>query len=338
MSVRERGRPRLTTLAHITDAHVAPRGRRNAVLKDRSVEILSDLVDQVAEANADATLFGGDNIDNRGDGSRDLEEFLRLANKGPDWLCVVGNHEASDGQKFLSKDEFARRAVGHGIRPGQHRFSEVVGDVRIIGIDTTLVGSHGGHVDDSTLAFLARELRSALEPHVVVLGHHLLAAPWAPYRLDAWDQEYLVSNRDVVTGLLASFPRVRAYLCGHHHASRIHRIAGRGEGGGFWHIMTSSPVAYPHSGRLLRFESDRLVVRSMRPRLDRVAEDGLAAVMSGRKARRYSALGSARSFLDYVAGQPSDNDVILPLVAQPREPSFPWRRPEPSEERFTVQS
>ncbi|MBI4818975.1 MAG: metallophosphoesterase [Deltaproteobacteria bacterium] len=317
----------LTILAHITDAHVAPRGRRNAVLKDRSVEILADVIDQVRESGAHATLFGGDNIDNRGDGARDIEEFTRLAHGGPDWLCVVGNHEAADGHGFLGKDEFARRVSGHGIRPGRFHFSEGIGDVRVLGIDTTLVGSHGGHVSDETLAFLARELHATTEPHVVVLGHHLLAAPWAPYRFDPWSNEYLVSNRDAVIGLLASFSRVRAYLCGHHHASRIQRIAGRGEGGGFWHVLTASPVAYPHSSRLLRFESDAMIVTSLRPRLDRVTEEGLAAVMSGRKARRYSSLGSSRSFLDYVAGSPQDNDVILPFSQRTRVDAMIRREP-----------
>lgn len=308
-----------TVLAHITDAHVAPNGRRTAVLKDQSVSIVSDLIDQLQGLGAEALLFGGDNIDNQGDGENDLDAFMGLANRFDKWLCITGNHEAVNVQKGsgrLSKEQFAARVEGHGIAPGQYSFSEVIGDVRVIGIDTTLTGTSGGYVAPRMMNFLAQELRRADEEHIVVLGHHLLAAPWAPYRLDVWDNEYLVCNRDAVISLLSTCPRVRAYLCGHHHASRIHRIAGRGDSSGFYHILTPSPVAYPHGARLLRFERDAIIVQSVRPRLEGIVEAGLTAVQGGRKAQRFGALGSARSFPDYVAGRASDNDAILPYDSQ----------------------
>ena len=313
--MRDAQLPRATTLAHVTDAHVAPNGRRSAVLKDRSVEILEDLVDQIAARRADAVLFGGDNIDNKGDGDNDLAEFMRITTRLDRWMCIAGNHEAKQpvpGSGMISKDTFATAVAGHGIGPGKSMFSEVVGDVRVIGIDTTLIGSSGGYVTDKTMDFLARELRAAAEEHVVVLGHHLLARPWAPYRLDVWDAEYMVSNRDAVNSLLASCPRVRAYLCGHHHASRIDRIAGRGGSGGFYHILTPSAAAYPCGARLLTFEKDELIVEMVRPRCANVMEEAEAAVLGGRKARRFSILGSAGSFSDYVGGRRCDNDVRLP--------------------------
>jgi 3',5'-cyclic AMP phosphodiesterase CpdA len=305
----------VTTLAHITDAHVAPAGRRTAVLKDQSVAILSDIIDQVQALGCDAALFGGDNIDNHGDGEGDLRAFLRLANRFDRWLCIAGNHEAANAERGpgrITKEAFAAGVAGHGIAPGRYEFSEAVGDVRIIGIDTTLTGTDGGFVSPRTMSFLARELRHAEERHVVVLGHHLLAAPWAPYRLDVWDREYMVANRDAVISLLGTCPKVRAYLCGHHHASRVHRIAGRGDSAGFYHILTPSPAAFPHAARLIRFEEEAMIIQALRPRIPGLMEQGLEAVMGGRKAQRYATLGTARSFDDYVAGRTSDNDAILP--------------------------
>jgi 3',5'-cyclic AMP phosphodiesterase CpdA len=309
-----------TVIAHITDTHVSPNGRRTAVLKDKSVEIVDDLISQLIDLGVEAALFGGDNIDNQGDGERDLDAFVDLASRFDRWLCIAGNHEAVNVQKggtLVSKERFAARVEGHGIGLGRYSFSDVVGDVRVIGIDTTLTGTPGGYVSPRTMDFLARELRMAEEEHIVVLGHHLLAAPWAPYRLDVWDSEYLVYNRDAVISLLSTCPRVRAYLCGHHHASRIHRIAGRGDSSGFYHILTPSPVAYPHAARLISFEKDALIVQSVRPRIEGVIEAGLEAVKGGRKAQRFGTLGSARSFHDYVAGRASDNDAILPYDAKP---------------------
>jgi len=313
-----------TVLAHITDAHVSARGRRTAVLTDKSVEILEDLVEQCSSLRVDALLFGGDNIDNK-QGSEDMEIFLQVANKADRWLCIAGNHEArhpQPGGSVLSKLDFADAVDGHGISPGRYSFSEVIGNVRIIGIDTTLIGTSGGYVSDATLGFLARELRSADEDHILVIGHHLLAAPWAPYRLESWDADYLVKNRDPVVALLATSPKVRAYLCGHHHASRIHRIAGRGEGGGFYHILTPSPAAYPHAARILRFEDEALVVETIRPRLEGIIDEGLQAVLTGRKARRFETLGASRSFTDYVRGRRGDNEAVLPYHRGPRKATF----------------
>lgn len=311
-----------TKLAHITDAHVTSHGRRTAVLKDLSIPILSDLVDQFLERGVDGALFGGDNIDNHGDGARDLDAFLAIAERFQSWHCTVGNHESANamrGPGRLSKDQFVAAVVGHGPAPGRMSWSEVVGDVRVIGLDTTLTGTHGGFVAKPAMDFLARELRLADEPHVVVMGHHLLAAPWAPYHLDAWNAEYLVSNRDAVIGLLSTCPRVRAYLCGHHHASRVHRIAGRGDSSGFYHVLSPSPAAFPHGARLLTFEDDRMIIETLRPRIAGVVDAGREAVQGGRKAQRFETLGWSRPFTDYVEGRTSDNDVVLPYDRAPAQ-------------------
>lgn len=309
-----------TVLAHITDAHVAPYGRCTAVLKHRSVEIVADIINQAIEASTDAILFGGDNIDNRGHGEEDLEAFLTLVEPLEDrWVVQFGNHEAASRRPGrIDKYSFAKAVAGHGIGPRRHDFSTVVGDVRVIGIDTTLVGSPGGFVSPETMRFLARELAGATEPHIVVLGHHPLHPAWAPYALDSWDREYLVANRTVVSSLLASVPRVRAYLCGHHHASRIQRVRGRGHSGGFYHLQTASPVAYPHSARLLKFTKNELRVTSLRPRMPGLLEEGAHWVQTGRKSRRYEQLGASQPFLEYIAGAQSDNDVVLRLDPVPQ--------------------
>lgn len=305
-------------LAHITDAHVAVRGRRGATLKDQSLPIFEDIVGQVQAAGADLTLFGGDNIDNNGTGEADLDAFVQVAGQLPDYVCIVGNHEAEaplPGQ--VSKDRFAARVEGHGIAPGQLSFSKSAGNVRVIGIDTTLVGTSGGYVSPATMRFLAAELNRAEEEHIVILGHHLLHRAWEPHFLQAWDKDYLVANREAVIALLASHPRVHAYLCGHHHASRIQRIASRGNAGGFYHILTASPVSYPHSARLLKFSERGIQVTSVRPRNAELIEEGKAAILTGRKAQRFGALGSRRSFLHYLAGRASDNDIMLPYEHAP---------------------
>lgn len=307
-----------TLLAHITDAHVAPHGRQTACLKHRSVDVLRDLVDQAVTSGTQTVLFGGDNIDNRGHGEADLEAFLRLVEPLQDrWVAQFGNHEAASGRSGrLDKAAFAQAVAGHGIAPGRHDFSMVVGNVRVIGIDTTLIGSPSGFVMPETMRFLAREIQANDERHIVVLGHHPLHPAWSPYRLDSWDREYLVANRHDVCALLASSPRVRAYLCGHHHASRIQRVRGRGRSGGFYHLQTASPIAYPHTSRWLRFTDDALVVTPLVPRLDGLLDEGAEWVSTGRKARRYATLGAEEPFLRYLSGGTEDNDIVLPFESE----------------------
>jgi len=305
-------------LSHVTDAHVAPLGRATTVLKHHSVAILNDLVSQMIEAGVDCALFGGDNIDNRGHGAEDLEAFAQGVERLDDFVCVLGNHEAvSPGKNRVTAEAFARRLSGRGVRPGQYNFVHSRGDVRIIGIDTTLQGNAGGYVSPATMKFLARALSEGDEAHVVVLGHHMLYRSWEPYSLQSWDREYLVANREHVIALLASCSRTRAYLCGHHHASCIQRVHTRGYHGGFYQILTGSPVAFPHHGRLLRMAPDGIHVRTLVPRIAGLVDEGREAVLYGRKARRYATLGARDSFLEYVHGATSDLQTVLPYDAAP---------------------
>lgn len=306
-------------LGHVTDAHIAPSSRATTVLKDRSVAILKDLLAQFRERSVDMVLFGGDNIDNRDDGPGELGAFVELARSVDRFVCILGNHEVSyPSPTRITAAEFAGAVAGHGISPENYNFVQSVGNVRVIGLDTTLLGSPGGHVSRSSLRFLASALREGDEEHIVVLGHHLLHPAWAPLSLSSWDRDYLVANREHVTSLLASCSRVRAYLCGHHHASRIQRIMSRGHAGGFYHVVTASPAAFPHHARVLRFAPDGIHVSVLTPRIAGLREEGLQAVLQGRKARRYATLGTDSPFVEYVEGKPSDNHVVLPYDAAPK--------------------
>jgi 3',5'-cyclic-AMP phosphodiesterase len=305
----------ITRIAHLTDTHITPTGKPTAVLKDRGIDILEDLLAQAKAADVRTVLFGGDNIDNGADGANDMAAFLDVVQPVESWRCVMGNHEAKPpipGSGKITQEDFLKAVDGHGIGPGKTSFSEAFGNVRVVGINTTLLGNHGGFVTDETFSFLARELKNSTEEHIIVLGHHLLTRPWAPSKLDVWDDEYLVKNRDVVNALLSAHPRVRAYLCGHHHASRIDRIAGRGGQDGFYHILTPSSAAFPHGGRILSFEEDALVVETIEPRIEGLMTDGMKAVQGGRKARRFATLGTDGSFIEYVGGRESDKFARLP--------------------------
>jgi|GEM_PF-2654099 len=304
-------------IAHITDVHISAFGRRTAVLKDRAAEILADVLEQINYSKADVTIFGGDNIDNREDGQADLELFFETVRQTQNWRCILGNHEAKNRSKqspgMLTQEDFLEAVKGHGIRPGQTSFSEAFGQVRIIAINTTIMGHHGGLVDGPTLKFLETELANASEKHIVVFGHHLLAETWAPAQFETWDQEYLVQNRDMVCAVLASNSNVRAYLCGHHHASHIGFIPAEQAENGFYQILTPSLSAFPHGARILTFTEDSLVVETIEPRIEGLMEEGLTAVLGGRKIQRFKTLNHPRSFIEYLGGRESDRNVRLPL-------------------------
>ena len=299
-------------LAHVTDAHITVDGRPTTVLKHRAVDILEDVLGQIRSSGADCVLFGGDNIDNRGAGQRDLAAFDGLVSDLPNWRCVPGNHEASAPKPGrITKAAFQRHCAANGVPPDAPGFSCAVGDVRVIGIDTTLVGAPGGFVAPDGLAYLAAELDAATETHIVVLGHHLLVPCWSTLRFETWANDYLIRNAEDVVAMLAKRPRVRAYLCGHHHAHRITPISQPGRFG-FYQIMTGSPLAFPHAARLLTFTASGLEVETVRPSSPSVIEEGRQAVLLGRKARRFAELGISSQFLSYLEGSATDNNVVLP--------------------------
>lgn len=313
------------SIAHITDAHVAPFGKANATLKHLSLAIFEDLVEQCRE-RADLVLFGGDNIDNRGHGEADLEAFMDLASRLDTWRVIPGNHEAPR-EGVMTKDRFVWAVSGHGPRPGQTDWSEGFGSVRVIGLDTVRVGRPGGWVSKGTLKFLAKEVRQAPEPHVIVLGHHPIVRPWAPHRLAVWDEEYLVANHDAVRRVLTGSAKVRAYLCGHHHACRVQSV-GRPPETGFHQLMTAAPVSFPHAARILHVRDDGIAYEPLMPRLEGLRDMGARAVQTGRKAARYPQLGAPRPFLAYLEGKATDREGFLSV--RPPSPSGVDRVPKPS--------
>ena len=235
----------------------------------------------------------------------------------PEWRCVPGNHEATGPKPGrITKPQFQREVGDRGVPPDAPGFSCRVGDVRLIGLDTTLVGAAGGLVPPDGIAFLAEALRDASEPHIVVLGHHLLVPCWAPYRFDTWSQDYLIRNNREVATLLSAHPRVRAYLCGHHHAHRITPVSGYGDAP-FYQVLTGSPVAFPHTARVLTFHADGLEVETIRPRTADIVDEGRQAVLLGRKAARFAELGASDAFLGYLEGSAADNDILLPYDLRP---------------------
>ena len=305
-------------IAHVTDAHATVSGRPTTVLKHRSAEILEDVVEQIRQRAPDCVLFGGDNIDNRGSGELDLEAFADLTTDLRRWLCVPGNHEASVAKPGrITKAQFQRRFASNGIGPDAPGFVHTIGDVRVIGLDTTLVGAPGGLVPPDGLAFLRDALKAATERHILVLGHHLLVPCWAPYPFEKWTQDYLIQNAQEVLALLADHPRVRAYLCGHHHAHKITPVTQAGRFS-FHQVMTGSPVAFPHAARVLTFEAEGLRIETLRPRDPSIVDEGRQAVLKGRKAVRFAELGASDQFLGYLEGSLTDNDVVLSYAASGR--------------------
>jgi 3',5'-cyclic AMP phosphodiesterase CpdA len=309
----------LTTLVHVTDAHITRSTRRTATLKHRSVEIVDDLLPQIEALSPEAVIFGGDNIDNRERGEEDLALFAERLERVRRPLVVAGNHEApARAQRSVSKSAFLERMARWTNYPELGCFSESFGDVRVIGIDTTLEGTTGGFVAPATMAFLANALRTAEESHIVVVGHHPLHPVWFPRRIEAWDRAYLVANREMVVALLASCARVRVYLCGHHHGSRVDRLASRGHSGGFYQILSPSASAFPHGARVLRFGPNGLQLDRIRPTIPGLLDEGARAVVTGGKAALFARFGSASDVLPYVRGRSIDNQVFLPYHAAPR--------------------
>ncbi|MFM8311724.1 MAG: metallophosphoesterase family protein, partial [Ilumatobacteraceae bacterium] len=127
-----------------------------------NIEATADTIEQIGATEPfDALLLLGDMIYPDGDPAlldvRVFEPFDGVIAEGADLLAVLGNHDVS-----LEKGDEIMQRLG---MPGRW-WQRVIGDVTIIGLDTTQIDNA------DQLAFLERSLEAADTTWTVVAMHH----------------------------------------------------------------------------------------------------------------------------------------------------------------------
>ncbi|SDN36642.1 3',5'-cyclic AMP phosphodiesterase CpdA [Pseudomonas poae] len=204
-------------VAQISDLHLKA-GQR---LTYGVVDTLGALRRAVDHLNAshprpDIVVISGDLVDfGRADEYAVLHpELARL--HMPCYL-VPGNHDA----RGPLLDAFADHA--YLPRSAQAPLDWVVDDhpLRLIGLDSTIPGSHGGQLLDSQLQWLDAQL--ALRPHAptLLILHH----PPFISGIGHMDREPFI-NATALEQLIARHPQVERLLCGHLHRPMQRRFGG----------------------------------------------------------------------------------------------------------------
>lgn len=194
-------------VAQITDPHVVARGERFAGRID-SAASLRDAIHHLHRTNPrpDVVLATGDLVN---DGFPEEYDHLEAVVEELEipLFVVPGNHD--------DRTEVRRRFADH-VPPGEPDtpICYVVDDypVRLVALDTTVPGAHGGRIGRRQLDWLDRALAAAPERPTIVFQHH------PPFRtgiewMDAVGLEDAIAEAEVVR----QHPQVMAVVCGHVH-------------------------------------------------------------------------------------------------------------------------
>lgn len=253
--------------AVIADPHLsfeAANTQNKVKMEDSSVALFQEAIEGVnAIPDLDFVILAGDmtkdaepwNVDLL----RDMVEEIRVP-----VYAILGNHEVSPiPQKGKdpslaslvgsSKYNVVFAMQGYGFQGTQSYWSaEPVKGLRLIGLDTTKVGSWGGKVSSAQLRWLEKELECHKDTLTIVVGHHLLV----PFRQEEnkpeWKNFYLDNAAEVIA-LFEKYPQVSFYLAGHRHVSTIPV-----EKNGIWYIEHASTLTYPMSYTVYTLTPEKL--------------------------------------------------------------------------------
>lgn len=193
----------VTVLAHLSDPHIGavPDGL------DRLRRVLAELE---RLPRLDALLVTGDLADH---GAPDeYAAFFDALPADVPTIVVPGNHDVRDALRPFRPDA-PRQGPVNGLLD--------VGDVRVVGLDSSIPGRDEGLLEEATLAF-ARTAIDEAPGHVLLAMHH----PSIDVG-NAFMDGMGLTNPDELAALVTSSPAVIGCLTGHVHSALAGTFAGR---------------------------------------------------------------------------------------------------------------
>ena len=207
------------TFMHITDTHITPVGE--IAYDTDTASNLRAVAQRIREMALEpaAFIFSGD-LSNHGepDSYRQLariveEEFTPM---GAPVLLGLGNHDSRlpFRQIVLGQADASDESI-------QHYYSELVGDVKVVMLDSLEPGKVHGFLGAEQLAWLDAELTEGAPGGCLVVLHH----PSLPRGVPRPD-DYLLRDRAEFGEVISRHSNVLAILCGHSHVPTFGVFAG----------------------------------------------------------------------------------------------------------------
>ena len=195
-------------IAHMSGTHVKEVGTDRILRCDQN----GNLECAISEINAmeprpDIVLITGDLTSS---GAVAETEVLKRILDGLEiqFHLIPGNHDNLAAMRAI---------LGHQIAPGSDGdFMHQVVDghsVRLIGLDTTVVGYHSGELCEQRIAWLDASLGDARDKPTAIFMHH------PPVATGIWwmDRTGLTAGGEALKDLMEKHRQVKAIFCGHVH-------------------------------------------------------------------------------------------------------------------------
>jgi len=213
----------MTILAQITDLHLRPRGLTcyrvsdTNMLAERAVNTLRQM-----HPRPDAVIVTGDLTDRADEREYDLARHLLGRLSMPVFL-IPGNHDTSQSMKTAFSDYPGMQSA----LEDKLCYTVEIGDIRLIGLDSSVPGKPFGILGKDQLAWLDTTLTASSVPTIVAVHH-----PPVPTGIHHMDQIAL-NDADELADVLKRHDHVERLICGHVHRPIISAFAGT--------IMTLAP-------------------------------------------------------------------------------------------------
>jgi 3',5'-cyclic AMP phosphodiesterase CpdA len=203
-------------LAQISDLHIGASAELSFGRLDTSGMLRACVRDILAlPQSPDAVVITGDLTDSGR--AQEYAQLRELLEPLPMPLYMVpGNHDERDALRAAFPD--------HTYLRGSSRFIQYAIDaypVRIVALDTLILGSGGGELCEERLAWLERTLAQAPEKPTVVLMHHPPFTTFIRYM-----DECGLRNPQDLAAVVEHHRQVEVVLCGHVHRPIEVRFAG----------------------------------------------------------------------------------------------------------------